>query len=580
MTQNNGSLGINADGCAGCHRAHTAQGPFLINAEDETALCLSCHGDAVTGATTDVMTGIQYALAGRSGSTQLGALRGGGFDQARIDSDNASRVAYLRSATDVSFRTKVPVTAATDVTSAHLEMTENGILNPGVVWGNGASGTGDGAALLELSCASCHNPHGNGQYRILNPIPEANATGFDDAVAVTVSTTDAVADLINTTTGHDLQVGDLVTLTGLTGLAGGDYTVVAIPNGISFKVGTLVGGLVVTDVTASGAGGSLVKTSRPVTDAPLPAVGDARNYTVIQVKGTQGTDASYLLYASQVATAAGAGSFNGIAGDYSVAGGDYLHRTVPWDPDINNACDPTVFVSPTPAACVTPDDAPNGQPGTVTSGALAGEIAFNTQITAWCTGCHTRYYADQNPNPGGEPGSSPAVSRNISSTTASNDRITTSASHGFVVGDVVLIAGITSTPDLNGSRTVITVPTSTTFTVGVDITADGGAGGTVIRTSDPQSASSWWFPAPGEDIYKYQHRTVPNRACTTCHVSHGSNAQMTGPFSSTVTYPDGTTVSDSSRLLKIDNRGTCQACHDPTETTDAGSSVNPGATVP
>jgi len=69
LTQNNGSLGINADGCAGCHRAHTAQGPFLINAADETALCQTCHGAAVTGATTDVMTGIQYALTGRSGAT-------------------------------------------------------------------------------------------------------------------------------------------------------------------------------------------------------------------------------------------------------------------------------------------------------------------------------------------------------------------------------------------------------------------------------------------------------------------------------------------------------------------------------
>ena len=64
MTQNNGSLGINADGCAGCHRAHTAQGPFLINAADETALCTTCHGAAGAGATTDVMSGIQYRLVG------------------------------------------------------------------------------------------------------------------------------------------------------------------------------------------------------------------------------------------------------------------------------------------------------------------------------------------------------------------------------------------------------------------------------------------------------------------------------------------------------------------------------------
>jgi len=50
-TINNGSLGINADSCAGCHRAHTAQGPYLINAADEEALCLTCHGTASTGST-------------------------------------------------------------------------------------------------------------------------------------------------------------------------------------------------------------------------------------------------------------------------------------------------------------------------------------------------------------------------------------------------------------------------------------------------------------------------------------------------------------------------------------------------
>ena len=51
---NNGSLGINADSCAGCHRAHTAQGPMLLKAADEEALCLTCHGSAGVGATTDV----------------------------------------------------------------------------------------------------------------------------------------------------------------------------------------------------------------------------------------------------------------------------------------------------------------------------------------------------------------------------------------------------------------------------------------------------------------------------------------------------------------------------------------------
>src|SRR3990172_9021687 len=101
LTTNNGSLGLNADGCAGCHRAHTAQGPMLINAADETALCKTCHGASVTGATTDVMTGVQYALdvdGLRDPATLLGALRGGGYDQARLDAGDASRLSYLRTA--------------------------------------------------------------------------------------------------------------------------------------------------------------------------------------------------------------------------------------------------------------------------------------------------------------------------------------------------------------------------------------------------------------------------------------------------------------------------------------------------
>jgi hypothetical protein len=58
--------------------------------------------------------------------------------------------------------------------------------------------------------------------------------------------------------------------------------------------------------------------------------------------------------------------------------------------------------------------------------------------------------------------------------------------------------------------------------------------------------------------------------CTQCHVAHGSNAVMGGTYSSSFAYPvelGGAAISaPSSRLLKIDNRGTCQACHDATGT--------------
>ena len=494
MTQNNGSLGLNADGCAGCHRAHTAQGPYLINAADETALCTTCHGAAVVGSTVDVMTGVQYALdvdGLRDTGTQLGALRDGGFDQARLGTGDATRVAYLRTATEASFRTKVPVGAAEDVTSAHIAMTENGLANPGILWGNGANGSGVGPTV-ELTCASCHNPHGNGQYRILNPIPEATGAGFDDTWTVDIRASTAANDRVHTVSSNALVAGDVVTITGHSSAeVNGTFTVASSTSGS--------GGIYVTlyasgssgpllNILTDGTGGTMERISgATVTDAPLAATGDTRNYTVLQVMGTEGTPSTYLLYASQVAAAASAGTFNGIAGDYSTAGGDYLHRTVPWDPAVNGVCDPTVF--PLDAGCTTANDAPNGLPST-----------FDTQITAWCASCHTRYFADRNPT--------------------------------------------TDPPD-----------------------------GT--------TGSAWGNPRPGDDIYKYQHRTIPNRACTTCHVSHGSNADMYGTFSSTYAYPNGT-ASDSSRLLKVDNRGTCQSCHDPTGTAVAGSTVNPaaGGTVP
>ena len=39
--------------------------------------------------------------------------------------------------------------------------------------------------------------------------------------------------------------------------------------------------------------------------------------------------------------------------------------------------------------------------------------------------------------------------------------------------------------------------------------------------------------------------------------------------------PVSATASTDSRLLKVDNRGTCQLCHDPTGTITAGTQVGP-----
>jgi len=377
-TVNSGIAGLNGDSCAGCHRAHTAQAPLLLT-EEEPALCLTCHGSASTGATTDVMSGIQYRVGtgeDTRGSAVLGALRAGGFEKARIDSGNASRVAY-DSFGAIRETPGVPVLGAgLNVTSTHMDVTTP---SAGTVWGSGAIGSGAGASMT-LECTSCHNPHGNGQYRILNDIPGDGAGPFVEA-----TTPVTVQDVSNQT-------------------------------------------------------------------------GATLNYTVIQQKGTEGTNSTYLLYASDV-----------VSGGYGDTVGDYMHRRVPW-----NAT----------ASGTYSYDAPNGKPS-----------SFSLEINDWCAQCHTRYLAD----------------------------------------------------DITGGQ--------------------------------PYETNS------GDPIYTYRHGTQANgisrgTACTTCHVAHGSNAAMPGEYSSEVEYPNGT-PSASSRLLKIDNRGTCQGCHDPTGTITDGTVINgPGPIVP
>ncbi len=364
---NNGSAGLTSDNCAGCHRAHTAQAAMLLK-EDGTALCTSCHGSAGTGATTNVADGVQYQLAAAGGPTirgaELGALRNGGFTNARIGSTYPSRqLLSLTAGTGTGFAGFVPVVSAgTAVTSKHMSLTGE---TAATVWGNGPiSATANVGATVTLECTSCHNPHGNGNFRILNPIPAPVSTG--------------------------------------------------------------------TPAFVPAAAGVLV------TDAALPPSGSTRNYTV--QPGALTTD---------------------VTG--GVTGGDYWRRCMP---DWQN-CTGT-----------NRGDKPNGL------------VTFRQQISAWCSTCHSRYLAG------------------------------------------------------NGSAST-----------------EGGPS--------------------GDAIFAYRHPTNTTPECTQCHVSHGSNALMTGFNSRTftdpsgVSHPDATTTSGDSRLLKVDNRGTCELCHDPTHTFTSTAPITP-----
>ena len=142
--------------CATCHRAHTAAAEYLL-IQAQPALCYTCHDG--TGATTDVKNGV---------TTGGLALRGGGFNTAAIGSGNATKKLGQADATGRIATTDQTIPAlATPATTTSKHLIDG--VTGGTVWGNGANGAA--ARSLTLECGSCHDPHGNGNYRILKPMP-------------------------------------------------------------------------------------------------------------------------------------------------------------------------------------------------------------------------------------------------------------------------------------------------------------------------------------------------------------------------------------------------------------------------
>jgi predicted CXXCH cytochrome family protein len=173
-----GGYATDTDSCAGCHRAHTSfsavrfepssgPGPDPSAPASESALlvggaatmqefCYACHGDAAPGAATNVQGGVFDAgpstasMAAtnathpyQTASTFNAPLNGGGFDRAAKDWDwNTADVLTAQYAA---------------VSSAHsMEKTS-------VMWG-----AGNGVDVSQnMTCTSCHDPHGSSNYRLL-----------------------------------------------------------------------------------------------------------------------------------------------------------------------------------------------------------------------------------------------------------------------------------------------------------------------------------------------------------------------------------------------------------------------------
>ncbi len=136
---------LSTSACASCHRAHTAQGPNLLEASSIYALCTSCHGGSVS---TDVIHGVLQGATNTDGVTPR-KLNGGGFVQ-----QNGANVTSRHKVDGVSIN-GTPFSG--NVTAFG---SQNGDGVPASDMGVGVSGV--------LECTSCHNPHGSTNYRILN----------------------------------------------------------------------------------------------------------------------------------------------------------------------------------------------------------------------------------------------------------------------------------------------------------------------------------------------------------------------------------------------------------------------------
>lgn len=167
------------DKCAACHRIHTAQTDSLLKAGPTVAdLCYTCHGTAGAGSNLSVQNGTYYGTTDRTAPSSSVGLRAGGFDQARINT------------TDPGYEAIGVLAAAQPTTSWH----SNDGTVAGTLWGNGAIGSGAGPSY-NLSCTSCHDPHGNGQYRTLRPAPDGSG-------AAPVIVTDQPNPKVYTTTNY------------------------------------------------------------------------------------------------------------------------------------------------------------------------------------------------------------------------------------------------------------------------------------------------------------------------------------------------------------------------------------------
>jgi len=146
-----GSFTTNTNGCAACHKTHTAQGKWLISSmaagsqNDVYRVCMYCHQAGV---------GSHYDEA-----------NGQIMDSTTTNSTTSPSAKWATSAGGFNYMPGIEgaaaLTTTSTVTSNHSVANSNGTTQ--VVPGGYASGG------IELRCDSCHDPHGSTNDRLLVP---------------------------------------------------------------------------------------------------------------------------------------------------------------------------------------------------------------------------------------------------------------------------------------------------------------------------------------------------------------------------------------------------------------------------
>jgi hypothetical protein len=164
-----GNYVTDTDSCAGCHRAHTSVSSITWQDQggnDHSALlvssattmyefCYACHDATSQGADTNVQQGLyEGTLYGSNGAI----LNGGGFE---------------------SFGTTTPVTSTHLYNGASWGAYGGGYAGQGTTGANGQiPGENQGESVqIQMDCATCHDPHGSSNYRILKAYVNGNYVG-------------------------------------------------------------------------------------------------------------------------------------------------------------------------------------------------------------------------------------------------------------------------------------------------------------------------------------------------------------------------------------------------------------------